>query len=133
MSTLKPDVVCTDLHMPDMDGLALTREIMSSTPTPILVVSGQIKADDQKVVFDLLRAGAVDVVAKPKGGMAQQRSCAQALLNRQVRRQPAAPGSFFDQSNKPHQCVNKQFLIKSSLRNIRIGAHFDTPAFVFLF
>ena len=31
---LQPAVVCTDLHMPDMDGLQLTTEIMERFPAP---------------------------------------------------------------------------------------------------
>ena len=35
---LKPDVVCTDLHMPVMNGLEFTRAVMDICPRPILVV-----------------------------------------------------------------------------------------------
>lgn len=58
----RPDVLLTDLHMPEMDGLALTRAVMSEAPTPILVVSGSTTEED---VFRLLGAGAVDVYLKP--------------------------------------------------------------------
>ena len=34
---LQPAVICTDLHMPDMDGLELTKQIMGRFPRPILV------------------------------------------------------------------------------------------------
>ncbi|MBI5562080.1 MAG: chemotaxis-specific protein-glutamate methyltransferase CheB [Deltaproteobacteria bacterium] len=64
---LDPSVVCTDLHMPGMDGLELTREIMERHPRPILVVSVSV-VEGSANVFKLLEAGAVDVFTKPRGG-----------------------------------------------------------------
>lgn len=63
---LSPRVICTDLHMPAMGGLELTREVMDRFPTPILVVSASVK-DNMVNVFKLLEAGAVDVFPKPQG------------------------------------------------------------------
>ncbi len=66
---LQPNVICTDLHMPRMNGLELTREIMTRFPKPILVVSVSVEKDaDAQNVFSLLEAGAVDVYSKPRGG-----------------------------------------------------------------
>ncbi|PKL16275.1 MAG: chemotaxis response regulator protein-glutamate methylesterase [Spirochaetae bacterium HGW-Spirochaetae-5] len=64
---INPDVVCTDLHMPVMDGLELIKEIMANYPLPILVVSvsgreGSINA------FKAIEAGALDIFLKPTGG-----------------------------------------------------------------
>lgn len=67
---LQPAVVCTDLHMPDMDGLELTKEIMARFPRPILVVSAMVHPEDSHNVFSLLEAGAIDVLPKPRGGLA---------------------------------------------------------------
>jgi two-component system chemotaxis response regulator CheB len=67
---LQPAVVCTDLHMPDMDGLALTQEIMDRFPRPILIVSAAVHPEDAHTVFRLLEAGAIDVLPKPRGGLA---------------------------------------------------------------
>lgn len=63
----KPDVVCTDLHMPVMDGLELTREVMATHPLPILLVSisGQ---EDSLNAFKVIEAGAVDIFPKPRTG-----------------------------------------------------------------
>ena len=36
---LNPDVICTDLMMPVMDGLEFTKQLMETNPKPILVVS----------------------------------------------------------------------------------------------
>jgi len=67
--TQAPDVLCTDLHMPNMDGLELTRKVMSSCPCPILVISVSVQDDDRTNVFQLIHAGAVDVFPKPRGGL----------------------------------------------------------------
>lgn len=63
---LKPDVICTDLHMAKMNGLEFTREVMSKYPRPILVISASVQPEDTYNVFQLLDAGAVDVFPKPR-------------------------------------------------------------------
>jgi two-component system chemotaxis response regulator CheB len=63
--TLDPDVICTDLHMPVMDGLEFTREVMANYPRPILVVSVAVEPGSPNI-FRLLEAGALDVYAKPR-------------------------------------------------------------------
>jgi two-component system chemotaxis response regulator CheB len=62
---VKPDVICTDLHMPVMDGLEFTREAMSSHPLPILLVSISGR-EDSLSAFKVIEAGAVDIFPKPK-------------------------------------------------------------------
>ena len=64
LPALNPDVICTDLHMPVMNGLEFTREVMTKYPRPILVVSVSVEAGSPNV-FRLLEAGAVDVFPKP--------------------------------------------------------------------
>lgn len=39
----RPDVICTDLHMPQMNGLELTTEVMAIDPRPILVISASVQ------------------------------------------------------------------------------------------
>jgi two-component system chemotaxis response regulator CheB len=67
--TLHPDVVCTDLHMPVMDGYQLTREIMARHPLPILVLSVSVQAEQEHNIFQALQAGALDILAKPRGAL----------------------------------------------------------------
>ena len=66
--SLNPQVICTDLEMPVMDGLELTKEVMAQFPLPILVISNYVHKENQKNIFHLLEAGAVDVFPKPRGG-----------------------------------------------------------------
>ena len=65
----KPDVVVMDLHMPDMNGLEATREIMSRCPVPIIIASATLKKHDIDMGLEALRAGAVSVIQKPAGAV----------------------------------------------------------------
>jgi len=65
MPALNPDVICADLHMPVMDGLEFTREVMADYPRPILVVSVSVEPGSPNI-FRLLEAGAVDILPKPR-------------------------------------------------------------------
>ncbi len=69
VNEINPDVICTDLHMPEMNGLEFTKEIMAIYPKPILVISASVQEDDNDNVFQLLQAGAVDIFPKPVGGL----------------------------------------------------------------
>ena len=61
----RPDVICTDFHMENMDGLELTQRVMADDPRPILVISNFVQKADVDNVFRLLQAGAADVFPKP--------------------------------------------------------------------
>lgn len=65
-----PDVICTDLYMPQMNGLEFITEVMATYPKPILVISASVQEEDRQNVFQLLKAGAVDVFPKPRAGLA---------------------------------------------------------------
>ncbi|NEO31297.1 MAG: chemotaxis-specific protein-glutamate methyltransferase CheB [Symploca sp. SIO3C6] len=67
---VEPDVICTDFHMPQMDGLQLTTEVMTRYPKPILVISVSVLENDTDHIFELLEAGAVDILPKPPTGLA---------------------------------------------------------------
>ncbi len=57
-----PDLVITDLAMPEMDGVELTREIRRTSDTPIIVLSVR-ETERQKVTA--LDSGADDYIVKP--------------------------------------------------------------------
>ena len=79
---IQPDVICTDLHMPVMDGLAFTRAVMDSHPRPILVVSVSVEPGSPNV-FQLIEAGAVDVFPKPRAILdSDQEGIARELASR---------------------------------------------------
>ncbi|HEX8235566.1 MAG TPA: chemotaxis-specific protein-glutamate methyltransferase CheB [Abditibacteriaceae bacterium] len=77
---LQPAVICTDYHMPIMDGLEFTKAVMAEHPRPILVISSVVGPDNNERVFALLDAGAVDVFPKPSGGWGAGDEAAQQII-----------------------------------------------------
>lgn len=65
-----PDVICTDLQMPNMDGLEFTQKVMTEFPRPILVISNTVHPSDVDNIFNLMQAGALDFFPKPTSGSA---------------------------------------------------------------
>ena len=63
---LHPDVICTDLQMPQMDGIEFTKQVMAHYPTPILVLSNSVQKSDIDNIYEVMKAGAVDIMAKPQ-------------------------------------------------------------------
>src|SRR5579863_6047407 len=59
-----PDLVITDLSMPNMDGLELCRRLRLSTKIPIIVLSVR---GEERIKVQALDAGADDYVTKPFG------------------------------------------------------------------
>ncbi|MCY7400408.1 MAG: response regulator transcription factor [Nocardioides sp.] len=57
-----PDVVLLDLGLPDLDGIAVLRQLRSFTQVPVIVVSARSEPDDKVEALDL---GADDFITKP--------------------------------------------------------------------
>jgi DNA-binding NtrC family response regulator len=64
----RPDVVLTDLMLPDMDGLALLKEIKKLAPETLVVMITGFATVDSSV--EAIRAGAYDYIPKPFHGHA---------------------------------------------------------------
>jgi two-component system chemotaxis response regulator CheB len=61
-----PDVITLDLEMPRMDGFSFLRVLMSTSPTPVVIVSSHSQKEN---VFRALELGAVDFVPKGESGI----------------------------------------------------------------
>jgi RNA polymerase sigma factor (sigma-70 family) len=59
---LEPDVVVMDVRMPDLDGIAATRELSHAVPTTKVLILTTFEQDDY--IFDALRAGASGFLLK---------------------------------------------------------------------
>ena len=62
MRDWSPDLIITDLRMPNMDGLDLCRHVRQNSQVPIIVLS--VKGEEQ-IQVQALDAGADDYVTKP--------------------------------------------------------------------
>jgi len=64
----RPDVVTMDIHMPKLDGVEATRQIMGRCPTPVVILSASSSYNPEgEKAFLALEAGALSVVRKPSG------------------------------------------------------------------
>jgi two-component system chemotaxis response regulator CheB len=52
--------------------LDFTKAVMAEFPRPILVISAVVQASDTSNIFNLMQAGAIDVVAKPQYGLSDE-------------------------------------------------------------
>jgi two-component system, OmpR family, KDP operon response regulator KdpE len=62
MKSWSPDLLITDLRMPNMDGLELCRRVRANSQIPIIVLSVR---GEEKIKVQALDAGADDYVTKP--------------------------------------------------------------------
>lgn len=68
IASTQPDVICTDLQMPGMDGLEFTKALMGNSPRPVLVISNAVHPTDVDNIYSLMQAGAMDFFPKPTTG-----------------------------------------------------------------
>ena len=76
----KPDLVITDVAMPQMNGVEMCREIRESSQVPIIILSVR---DQERMKIEALDAGADDYVTKPFSMQELQ-----ARVRAQLRRSP---------------------------------------------
>ncbi len=81
--TLKPDVLIMDIQMPNLDGVAATREITKAAPTVGILVLTMLEDDES--VRAAVRAGAAGYVLK---GDSQQQIVRAIHARRRWRRHP---------------------------------------------
>ncbi len=89
---LKPDVIITDMVMPQMDGLAVVQAVMEQRPVPVILLSALDK--ENPLVFEALSAGAFDFLNKEVVGHAatDQQSPLNAMIKAAVNATPETLG-----------------------------------------
>lgn len=63
---LSPDIITLDVHLPDMDGLVVLKEIMDKNPTKVVMLSAYTQKGAD-ITMKALELGAVDFIPKPSG------------------------------------------------------------------
>lgn len=109
MKDWTPDLVITDLSMPNMDGLELCRRLRPGTQVPIIVLS--VKGEERTKVL-ALDAGADDYVTKPFG---IEELLARVRAN--LRRTPAA------EEGKPTLIAIGNFRIDLAAHKVTVRQH----------
>lgn len=64
VKSLKPDVVTLDIEMPIMNGLEALKEIMETSPIPVIMLSGLTYKGAESTMI-ALELGAIDFIEKP--------------------------------------------------------------------
>jgi two-component system KDP operon response regulator KdpE len=83
----RPDLIITDLAMPNMTGAELCREVRTVAETPIIVLSVR---SQERIKIEALDAGADDYVTKPFS-IQELEARVRAHLRRAAHTQPQAP------------------------------------------
>lgn len=85
LETARPDVVTMDIHMPKLDGFETTRRLMETHPVPVVVVTASANPNDVKRGLQVMEAGAVAILEKPRGPGHPGHSASAAKLIRTVK------------------------------------------------
>lgn len=79
----KPDLVTMDIDMPGPSGLETIARVMTTSPVPILVVTGERLGEGSDIGFRAIELGALDFMSKPSidddGSMARLREHVRVL------------------------------------------------------
>ncbi len=63
-----PDVIISDIEMPEMDGITFLNKIMKEHPTPVIICSGYAATVGAKSM-EAMAKGAVEIIHKPTVGI----------------------------------------------------------------
>jgi len=125
-----PDVVTMDLIMPRMDGFEATRQIMSSKPKPIIIISSKYNKGDVELGFKAIDAGALAILEKPKGLNDLNFLSAQRAINNTIRLMSEIKlitRRHISKQMLPLASANPKHLVDNTIKAIGIGASLGGP------
>ncbi|MFZ2489466.1 MAG: response regulator [Anaerolineae bacterium] len=102
----QPDLVILDLGLPDLDGLAVIRELRGWTALPILVLSARQQEGDKVQALD---AGADDYLTKPFG-VAELLARVRVALRRRSRASADSDSPIFETGGLRVDLAQRQVL-----------------------
>lgn len=128
--SLRPDVVVMDVHMPQMDGVAATKEIMRRCPAPIVLVTAGRNDSEVDMSFAALDAGALAMLDKPRLGLSPDDPSSVAEFVRTVRMmaEVRVVGRRFDPQRKRRQNGDSSRALPSGVEIVAIAASTGGPA-----
>lgn len=85
--SLRPDIMTVARDLPTLDGLAVTRRLMSDQPTPIIIIT----SDETARSMEALRAGALALARPPVDGGVELRAMIHSLADVKLVRRGNAP------------------------------------------
>ncbi|MEO5378198.1 MAG: response regulator [Magnetococcus sp. DMHC-6] len=65
VAALRPQVICLDLYLPQLEGLTLVRKVMEQFPCPIILLGMVEREGDKTDIFRYFEAGALDMLLRP--------------------------------------------------------------------
>ena len=117
-----------DVHLPGIDGLAATRQIMETKPVPVIVVSTSCLVEDVERAYQLIEAGALAAVAKPISIGKDDFQANSARLIQTIKDMAAVKVvKRWPRANKIDQPVKAGDFLNNQIKIIAIGASTGGP------
>jgi len=121
---LRPDVIITDMVMPEIDGLEVVQTVMQTCPAPVILLSSLNK--EHPKVFEALSAGAFDFLNKEEvAALAKQH---QFPLNEMIRLAAEVPLEKLGRRNSKANTHHHSFEPQLQYEIIAVGASTGGPA-----
>lgn len=103
IAALRPDIVITDIRMPDMDGLEMLREGQTLCPFQAIIISGYSEFDYAK---QAIRLGVAEYLLKPVD-VNELKSCLLRIAAGHQTQQPSETGYSEEETAEPVTLKNK--------------------------